>query len=103
MPKVEILDAPGRLDASNADVFKEQALELLGAGGIVVVDFSGTTFIDSVGLGCLVSLLKKAASSDGAKVVLCSLSPQVMQIFEMTRLHRLFEVFDTRKDAEAAM
>ena len=103
MPKVEILDAPERLDASNADTFKERALGLLEAGGVVVVDFSGTKFIDSVGLGCLVSLLKRAASNDGAKVVLCSLSPQVMQIFEMTRLHRLFEIFDTREDAEAAM
>ncbi len=103
MPKVEILDAPKRLDASNVDAFKQRALGVLEEGKVIVVDFSDTTFIDSVGLGCLVSLLKRAASRDGAKVVLCSLTPQVTQIFEMTRLYRLFDVFDTKEDVEAAV
>jgi anti-sigma B factor antagonist len=49
-----------------------------------------------------VSLLKRAAQC-GAKVALCSLSPQVREIFEMTRLHRLFDIFESKEDAVASV
>jgi anti-sigma B factor antagonist len=92
-----------RLDSSNSDVFKKEAVAVLDADfpGLII-DFSGTKFVDSIGLGALVSILKQSALKQ-KKVVLASLSPQVRQIFELTRLYRLFEIFATVDDAMTAM
>ena len=92
-----------RLDSTNADVFKKEAVAVLDArfNGLII-DFSGTKFVDSIGLGTLVSILKQSALKQ-KKVVLASLSPQVRQIFELTRLYRLFEIFATVDEAAAAL
>lgn len=92
-----------RLDSTNADVFKKEAVAVLDSrfSGLII-DFSGTKFVDSIGLGALVSILKQAALKQ-KKVVLASLSPQVRQIFELTRLYRLFEIFATLDEATAAL
>jgi len=103
MSKAIVLKAEERFDSGNADAFKaEAAREFEDGATVLVVDFSETRFIGSVGLGCLVSLLKRAAQC-GAKVALCSLSPQVREIFEMTRLHRLFDIFESKEDAVASV
>ena len=92
-----------RLDSGNIEVFKSESDKLLKAGGVgIVIDFSKTKFIDSIGLGTLVSILK-ATTLQNMNVVLCSLSPQIRQIFELTRLYRLFDVFDNVDDAKASM
>ena len=92
-----------RLDSGNVASFKSKTTELLENGGAgIVIDFSNTKFIDSIGLGALVSILKLTSQKD-MKIVLCSLSPQVRQIFELTRLYRLFDIFDTVEDAKASM
>jgi len=90
-----------RLDASNVGEFKTEALSILKhqEKGIII-NFSETTFLDSAGLGSLVSILKMAAQSNNKKVALASLSKQVRQIFELTKLYRLFDIFDTVEEAE---
>ena len=92
-----------RLDSTNADVFKKEAVDVLNTEvpGLII-DFSGTRFVDSIGLGALVSILKQSALKQ-KKIVLVSLSPQVRQIFELTRLYRLFEIFATVDEAMVAL
>ena len=90
-----------RLDAENVDDFKaltKQIIENPAVTGIII-NFSGTQFIDSIGLGALVSVLKSTAQLN-IKLALCNLSPQVRQIFELTRLYRLFEIFNEADEAE---
>lgn len=92
-----------RLDSNNADVFKKEAVEVLNSpADRLILDFSGTKFVDSIGLGALVSILKQSAQKQ-KKVVLASLSTQVRQIFELTRLYRLFEIYDTVDEAKEAL
>ena len=92
-----------RLDSNNADVFKKEAVEVLNSQSPgLLIDFSGTKFVDSIGLGALVSILKQSAQKQ-KKIVLANLSPQVRQIFELTRLYRLFEICPTVEDATAAL
>jgi anti-sigma B factor antagonist len=57
------------------------------------IDFDGTTldFIDSSGLGALVSIQKLAAER-GGKLRLLALKPAIVEIMEMTRLNRVFEI-----------
>jgi anti-sigma B factor antagonist len=54
---------------------------------------TNVAFIDSSGLGALISGLK-ALRANGGDLVLCSMSRQVRTVFEITRLLRVFEVFE---------
>ena len=65
----------------------------------VVVDLGNVEFIDSSGLGALISSLK-VLRGNGGDLVLCSMSSQVHTVFEITRLLRVFEVFN---DVETAL
>ncbi len=98
-----VLKVDERLDSSNADKFKSEIGNYIKAGGTaLVIDFNKTQFIDSIGLGALVSILKQT-NHNSAKVALCALSAQVRQIFELTRLYRLFDIYDSTAEAEAAI
>jgi anti-anti-sigma factor len=100
---IHVLTAEERLDSGNIDTFKSNTAEFLNAGGVgIVIDFGQTKFIDSIGLGTLVSILKSTAQLE-MKVFLCALSPQVRQIFELTRFNQLFDIFENIEDAKASM
>jgi anti-sigma B factor antagonist len=64
----------------------------------LVVDLGMVRFVDSSGLGSLVSGFKNASARNG-NLKLCGLQPQVKSMFELTRLHRVFEIFATLDDA----
>ena len=82
-----------RLDAHNSNEFKSQMLSLFEGGkNNMVINLKGVRFIDSSGLGALVSGFKNATARNGS-LKLCGLQPQVKSMFELTRLHRVFEIF----------
>jgi anti-sigma B factor antagonist len=64
----------------------------------VVVDLSKAEFVDSSFLGALVAGLKKATMKNG-DLKLVGLQPPVRAMFELTRLYRIFDIFDTVEDA----
>jgi len=99
--KKNVIKVSKRLDASNVAEFKSESLaNLKHQEKGIIIDFSETTFLDSAGLGSLVSILKMAAQSGNRKIALASLSKQVRQIFELTKLYRLFDIFDTVEEAK---
>ena len=55
------------------------------------LDLATVTFLDSSGLGALISLQKSLRSQNGT-VRLLRPQPNVYQILELTRLHRIFEI-----------
>jgi anti-anti-sigma factor len=60
----------------------------------VVVDLSGCEFIDSTFLGALVVSLKRITTL-GGDLKLVGFQPNVRSMFELTRMHRVFESFET--------
>jgi anti-sigma B factor antagonist len=76
-----------------AEAVREQ-LRAVVAGGArrVLVDLSGVDEIDSRGLGALVSLVRLAQERGGA-VRFFSARPSVYALFELTRLHRLLDLY----------
>ena len=64
----------------------------------MVIDLKDVLFIDSSGLGVLVSGYKNASTKHGT-LKLSSLQSQVKSMFELTRLHRVFDIFTTVDDA----
>ena len=89
------------LDAGNVREFKERAPALLQDHARVVVDLSGVSFIDSSGLGALISLLR-VVNGRGGQLRLCAMSRTVRALFELMRMHRVFVIDDTRDDAVRA-
>jgi anti-sigma B factor antagonist len=68
----------------------------------VILDFSGVPFIDSAGLGALVGAHISAKKSN-RQIVLASLNEQAKALIDMTNLNRLFLMFPTVQEAEAAL
>lgn len=91
-----------RLDAHNSGNLKTQMLSLFDDGKHeLVIDLKEVRFVDSSGLGSLVSGFKNASARNG-NLKLCGLQPQVKSMFELTRLHRVFEIFPTAEEALAS-
>lgn len=91
-----------RMDAHNSGAFKEQMLVLFDEGKCnLIIDLSAVRFVDSSGLGALVSGFKNASARDGS-LKLCGLQPQVRSMFELTRLHRVFEIYTTPEEARGS-
>ncbi len=67
--------------------------------GKMVVDFSGVSFMSSAMIGKLVLLHKRCKSAE-IKMKVCQISDNVMEVFKITRLHK---VFDIQKDREKAL
>jgi anti-sigma B factor antagonist len=91
-----------RLDAHNSSDLKAYILHQLENGAKrLILDLSGVRFIDSSGLGALLSGYKNAGLRQ-AGFVLTGLQPRVQSMFELTRLQRVFEIYATIDDALAA-
>lgn len=88
----------GDLDASNAPDLKRDAGPLVEAYQKLVFDLSQLRFVDSSGLGALLSCLRKV-NARGGELKLCSLSKQVQSVFELVRMHRVFDIHATRDGA----
>jgi anti-sigma B factor antagonist len=94
-----VISLAGEVDLYTAPEFKQQLLEVIGQGGKqVVVDFSGTTFIDSTTLGVLVGGVKRLRTNEGQLSLVCS-DRNITKIFEITGLDRVFTIYPTRDEA----
>jgi anti-sigma B factor antagonist len=89
------------LDASNAGDFKRDMTPLLEAHTKLVIDLGRLRFVDSSGLGAFISCLRKL-NGKGGDLKLCGMSKQVRAVFELVRMHRIFEIFGTREEAARA-
>lgn len=82
-----------RVDAHNSDALKDYFLKLLETGEKhLIVDLSQVRFIDSSGLGALLSGYKNANLHHGT-LVLAGPQPRVKEMFELTRLSRVFDIY----------
>jgi anti-sigma B factor antagonist len=86
------------LDAGNAGEFKRDIAPLLEAHAKLVLDLSRVRFVDSSGLGAFISCLRKL-NAKGGDLKLCGMSKQVRAVFELVRMHRVFDICETREEA----
>jgi len=91
---VEILKLDGRLDSFSAREMKEKVSSLSRENRVkLVIDMACVDFIDSSGLGSLVSSLR-TVNKLGGDIKISALQDQVRAVFELTRLHRIFGIYD---------
>lgn len=89
------------LDASNAPEFKRDIAPVLQANTKLVLDLSRLRFVDSSGLGAVLSCLRQLTAKSG-DLKLCGMSKQVRALFELVRMHRIFDIYGTREEAVRA-
>ena len=96
---VTVIDVEGQLIVGNRQTLKRTVLdEVEGGKRKFVVDFSSTSYIDSSGLGVLVSLSKKI-SEQGGELRLAGLNEDLRTLFELTKLDTLFKISESREEA----
>lgn len=86
------------LDYGNAGEFRRAALALIGDTSRVVLDMHGVRFVDSSGLGALISCLRHVRASKGG-LKLCSMTGRVRELFELLCMHQVFNIVEPRAEA----
>ena len=96
---ITILVTGHRLDAINGARVKEAVKELAQEPGLrLVLDMEKTLFMDSSGCGQLLSMLRALTINHGY-LKFARPTPQVLGMFELTRLNKVFEIYDSVESA----
>lgn len=96
---VTVVSVDGELTVGNRGELKRSILDRLEGGERrFLFDFSETSYIDSSGLGVLVSLSKKIREQ-GGRLRLFGLNEDLRTLFELTKLDTLFQISDSRAGA----
>ena len=97
--KVIVVQPPYRLDASVSQELKEILSVGINSGNYnFIVDFINTDFIDSSGLGALVSRVSICRSNDG-DISLASINSKINEILKITHLDKILKCYDNLEDA----
>lgn len=98
---VVVVAVVGQLVVGNRQEFKQSVLDEVERGARrILVDFSETGYVDSSGLGALVSLNKRLREA-GGELRLTALNEDMRTLFELTRLDTLFRLYASRAEALA--
>jgi anti-sigma B factor antagonist len=99
-PATWVVALTGEVDLYSAPELKTRLAELTEAGAHeIVVDMTGTTFIDSTALGVLVRAVQRLRETDGGRFGLVITDENIRRIFEMTGLERVFPIYGSRDEA----
>ncbi len=91
-----------RLDAAMAPALRACLIETIDAGRRkIVLDLAAVDFIDSSGLGAIISALKHLGG-DG-ELAVTNLAEPIRSLFSLTRMDRLFPIYATAEEAAAAL
>jgi len=95
---IEILSfRTDRINALNVDVIRPVILNLFQTPYTkVVIDMAGVNYLDSTGFAMFLHLLR-VARSNYCTYRLCSLTPGVLELFEMLRLHHSLDIYPDRE------
>jgi anti-anti-sigma factor len=103
--EVKVIQPLGRLDVTTAADFRRQVNEIAASDNApqyLLVDLHEITFMDSSGLGALVSALKSIRNCDG-EMVICSPNDQVQMLFELTSMTKIFKIYPTIEEFKATL
>lgn len=90
----------GEVDVYTAPTLKTELVEAIEGGcNNVIVDLERVGFIDSSGLGVLVSALRRARERDGAVRIVCT-RDNILKIFRITGLDKVFPIFGDLAEAK---
>lgn len=98
-----VISAEDRLDLANAQIFHDELDAAIEASErAVVIDMAGLTYISSAGLRVVLQMLRRLQRQD-ARLALCSLSKEVLDVFNTSGIARLVDIQPSREEAIAAV
>jgi anti-sigma B factor antagonist len=102
LDKVTIFDITGHIDLANSPELRKALLKELRENKTprVILNLTGVRYIDSSGVASLVEGLK-AARDQGLRFILYGLSPSAREVLQLSRLIKIFEVFENEQEALA--
>jgi len=89
------------LDSGNEKRFKKEVIPILEPNSKVILDMSEVEFIDSSGLGVVLSCYRHVNASTG-NLKLCCLKSSTYT-FNLVRMHRIFDIYESREEAFASL
>ena len=96
---VSVINLQGRLDLSSGSSLKEQIKTLFDNDKSKLhLNLAKVEFINSSGLGSLVSIMKETRLRKG-RLTLSNLASYVQEIFDITQLSHIFEIYATQEEA----
>ncbi|MBD2566503.1 STAS domain-containing protein [Anabaena lutea] len=96
--QIQILEPSGTINAPKGNEIRRQINDLVSAGAeIILIDMKDVNFIDSSGLGALVSAMQSLRKTNG-KLFVCSINAQVKMIFELTKVDRILQILEDREE-----
>ncbi|MDZ7962563.1 MAG: STAS domain-containing protein [Aulosira sp. DedQUE10] len=95
---VKVLEISGILDGIRGNELRSQVRTIVANGAdILLLDLKEVKFMDSSGLGALISAMQMVKNANG-KFFVCSISDQVRMLFELTKLDIIFQNFADQED-----
>ncbi len=82
------------IDALNAPTVKGEIMALLKPGAKVILDLGEVEFLDSSGMGVILSITRELSSSGGT-LKITNVKKAVRTLFELVRFHRIIQIYDT--------
>ena len=98
---VVIIEISGRLNAVNIHLLKKKFQKFCPEENCFVFDLAQLEYLDSTGLGGIVSCLKNATDNNGDVKIAC-LQNKTRMVFEITRAYKIFDIFEDVDSAVAA-
>jgi anti-sigma B factor antagonist/stage II sporulation protein AA (anti-sigma F factor antagonist) len=93
-----ILRMNGRLDAISSPAAERKVFEYINNGQHkFLLDFAGVDYLSSAGMRMLLSTTKKLKSLSG-KLVVCSITPNVLDVLKMSGFDHVLELAKTEED-----
>jgi anti-sigma B factor antagonist len=97
---VVVLDISGDIDLAHSPEMRKVLLAEIKVKHIakLFLNLKNVRYIDSSGIASLVEGLK-ASRDNGSRLILFGLSPSVREVMELSRLQKIFEIYDTEEQA----
>jgi anti-sigma B factor antagonist len=92
------------LEQADIEALEASIMPLVKQAGKInlVISFADVKFLTSAVLGLLIRVSKKVYESDG-QLKLCCIDPKILEIFKITRLDKVFDIYDDREQALQAI
>ena len=100
---VTILDLSGEIEVSEVPKLRDVLINLLeqNSGGLLV-NIANVVFIDSAGLSMLIAV-NRQAQKRGGRFAVSNPQPTVQQVFRLTQMNKVFQIYDTVAEGVMAL
>jgi len=92
------------LEEKDIKALQESIMSVIEQAGRInlILDFCNVRFLSSAVLGLLIRISKRIYECDG-QLRLCNINPRIYEIFKITRLNKIFDIYEDVKSATESL